>query len=395
MATASDLIAEVRKRLEKKYRDSTELFLDLTTAKQIDVIPSPSAIINAVTGIGGFPRGRVTEIHGPYSSGKTTLATEICVAAQRVPGAVVMFVDYEHAFDPSYAHTLGLDLSPERFVFSQPEYFEQGDAIIDEFLNEGLVDIIVIDSAAAMTPKAELEAEPDVDGGTQKGLQAALMSRFLARVTKKLSKGRRPALILLNQMRANIQIGGRPQKNAPKEQPAGGAALKFYTSIRLELEIVRNEGEEGRDTKGTDQVYQQSRIRVTAVKNKLAPPFVRGQFVIKYGKGIDNVTSIAELAEAKLGIMSGAGFFSYEGSRPETSFSCRGREAFQELLNKNPDIRKEIEEKVLSAIKQDHAKALGIGAIKVTEQAKEVEAEAGTLYLGGSNPKGLPVEDSE
>lgn len=395
MASKTDAISEVRKRLEKKWKDSTELFLDLTTAKKIEVIPSPSAIINAVTGIGGFPRGRVTEIHGPYSSGKTTLGIEVCACAQKLDKeAVVLYLDFEHAFSPPYAKTLGLDLNPSRFIFAQPECFEQGYQIIDEFLDTGLVDLIVIDSAAAMVPRAELEAEPDAEGGTQKGLQAALMSRMLARVTKKLNRGRKPPLIILNQMRAYINIGGRQQKNAPKEIAAGGTALKFYTSLRLELEPVRFEGEEGRDTKGTDRVYTQTRIRVTAVKNKLAPPFVRGQFVITFGKGIDNVQSIAELAEAKLGIMSGAGFFGYKGDSAETSFSCRGREAFVELLTSNLALRTEIEQRVLESIRQEHAKSLGIGVIKVTGEAKEIESDSNVLRIGDNAP-GLPITDEE
>jgi len=395
MANALEMIAEVRKRLEKKYRDSTELFPDFTSVKQIEVIPSPSAIINAVTGIGGMPRGRVTEIHGPYSSGKTTVAIEICASAQQNDkNATVLFLDYEHAFDAIYARHLGLSLSEEQFVFAQPEYFEQGAVIVDAFLEQGLVDIIVIDSCAAMTPKTELEGEWDSEGGSQKGLQAALMAQFLAKATKKLSRGRKPALVLINQTRAVIDIGGRPQRNAPKEKPAGGNALKFYTSIRLELEIIRLEGEENRGTKGTDQVYTQNRVRVTCVKNKLAPPFMRGSIVIEYGKGINDILSIAELAEARLGIMSGAGFFKYEGDTTETSFSCRGRDAFQELLKGNPTLKQEIEKKVLENIKQEHAKALGIGEIKTAGKAKEVEG--GTLTLSGEdteNGAGMLTED--
>lgn len=399
MASSIDLINRVRNSLEKKYKDSTELFPDFTSIKQIEVIPSPSAIINAITGIGGLPRGRVTEIYGPFSSGKTTIATEICAEAQRSdPNAVALYVDFEHAFDASYAHKLGVNLNPDRFVFAQPEYFEQGAQIIDNFVEENLVDIVVIDSAAAMTPKSEIEGEFDSDGGTQKGAQAALMSRFLTVLTKKIGRGRKPALVLINQTRAVINIGGRPQKNAPKEQSAAGNAIKFYTSLRLELEIVGSEGDENRGTKGTDQVYTQNRVRVTAVKNKLAPPFVRGILTIEYGKGINNIASIAELAEAKLGIMSGAGFFKYEGDSPKTSFSCRGRDAFIGILEGNPDTRKEIERKVLDAIKADHAKSLGIGQIKTSEKAKEIEGTVGAMVLSAkprTNNPTLVQEDDD
>lgn len=391
MASPADLIQKVRQTLEKKYKDSSELFPDFSSVKQIDVIPSPSAIINAVTGIGGMPRGRVTEIYGPFSSGKTTIAAEICAEAQRNdPKAVALYVDYEHAFDARYAKALGVDLSSERFIFTQPEYFEQGAQIVDAFVEEGLVDIIVLDSAAAMTPRSELEGEFDKEGGSQKGVQAALMAQFLAVITKKLNRGRKPALVIINQTRAVINIGGRPQKNAPREQSAGGNGLKFYTSLRLELEIVNSEGDANRGTKGTDQIYTQNRVRVTATKNKLAPPFVRGVLVIEYGKGINNIASIAELAEARLGIMSGAGFFKYNGDSAKTSFSCRGRDAFVAILTENPDTRKEIERKVLDDIKAEHAKALGIQEIKTTGKAKEVSGESGTLVLS-AKPRTQPT----
>jgi len=387
-----DKIIDIKKKLEARYKDSSELFPDFTSAKEIEVIPSPSAIVNAVTGLGGFPRGRVTEIHGPYSSGKTTIATEICVAAQRNdPEAAVIFVDYEHAFDATYGHRLGLDLNPERFIFVQPEYFEQGARVIHEFVESDLVDLICIDSAAAMTPKLEMEGEWDKDGGSIKGLQASLMARFLERITKKIPRGRKPPLIILNQTRAFISIGGRPMRNAPKEVPAGGNALKFYSSIRLALEIINPEGDELRGTKGTDQLYTQNRVRVTCIKNKLAPPWIRGTLVLEYGKGINNLVSIAELAEAKLGIMSGAGYFKYDGDTPETSFSCRGREAFQEYLASSPGALSEIEKKVLDRIKQEHAALLGIDRIEVKGKAKEIEGTV--LVLDETEPEGMPLED--
>jgi len=400
MATPAELIGQVRKALEKKYKQSTELFPDLTTARKIEVVPHSSAMINAITGVGGFPKARVTEIYGPLSSGKTTIAIEACVAAQEDPDAVCLFIDYEHAFDARYAHTgLGLNLDPTKFIFAQPEYFEQGAQIIDKFLDEGIVDIVVIDSAAAMTPKAEFEGEMDPEGGTQKGAQAALMAKFLSITTKKLNRGRKPPLIVINQTRADFVIGGLPKKGPPKDKPAGGNALKFYTSIRLQLENMRFEGDEERGSKGTDQVYTQTRIRITAVKNKVAPPFIRGQIVIEFGTGINNILTVADLAEAKLGIMSGGGgYFKYVGDTTETSFSCRGRDAFQDILKSDPDVYREIEAKVLEAIKQEHAAALGIGTVKVKGQAKDIEAEAGTLVLEGgikdSGP-GMPTTEED
>lgn len=370
----SKKLNDLRKKLEKKYKEDTELFPDFTTIKTIEVIPSPSAIINTISGIGGFPRGRISEIHGPYSSGKTTICTEVIATAQQNdPEAVAMFLDFEHAWDPRYARKLGTSLDPDRLVFMQPTYFEQGADAALYALSEGLIDILVIDSAAAMTPRSEIEGIMDNDGGSQKGTQSALMAQFLAKASKLLSKGRKPAMVLINQTRAVINIGGRPQKNAPKEQAAGGNAIKFYTSMRFQLEVTNQEGDSARGTKGTDQVYTQNRVRVTCVKNKLAPPFMRGQIVIEYGKGINNLVSLGELAEAKLGIMSGAGFFKYQGDIDETSFSCRGREAFLELLAERPALQKELEAKVIKAIRLEHAEMLGLDDIKVQGTAKNIE----------------------
>lgn len=383
-ASGSATLDQVMARLEAVYKDDTELFPDLTAAKQIDVIPSPSAIINAISGIGGMPRGRMVEIHGPFSSGKTTIAIEECVACQQAdPGHRVAYIDFEHAFDAVYGRKLGLNLGKDQFIFAQPTYFEQGAEIIDMLVSNNLVDMVVIDSAAAMTPKADLLGEIDKDGGGQKGTQAALMARFLDRITKKLNRGRKPCLVLINQTRAVINIGGRPDPRAEKEQAAGGNGIKFYASQRYKLEIISQEGDENRNTggKGTDQIYTQNRVRVTCVKNKLAPPFMRGSLVIEYGKGINNILSIGELAEAKLGIMSGAGFFKYEGDKPTNSFSCRGREAFLEMLGSNPDLQQEIERKVIEAIQAEHAASLGLEKISVAGKAKEVQSTAGTLTL--------------
>lgn len=381
---------EFKARYEKKYANDIELFPDLLTIKATPVIKSPSAIINAVTGIGGFPRARVTEIYGPFGSGKTTIASETAAETQAADTQNrVLYIDYEHAFDAIYGRKLKVDLSPDRFIFAQPTYFEQGADIAISAAENNLVDMIIIDSAAAMTPRSDMEGVLDTDGGTQKGTQASLMARFLERLTKRINQGRKPAVILLNQTRANIVIGGRAPRNAPREISAAGNAIKFYSSLRLELEIVASEGEEGRGTKAVDRVYTQNRVRVTAIKNKLAPPQMRGQLVIEYGKGINNLVSIAELAEAKLGVMSGAGFFNYKGKTAETSFSCRGREAFQQHLTNNPLILTEIEHAVLDSIKQETATALGLDEIKVTGQAKEVQS----FTLLDEGTRTMEVED--
>jgi len=385
-----DALKILMDKLEKHYKDSTELFPDPSVIREIEVIPSTSAIINAVTGVGGIPRGRATELYGPEGSGKTTLAIDFCANTQRLSSeSRVLYVDYEHAIDLAYARALGVDLHTDRFVLCQPEYGEQGAEVIKTFVKEGLVDLVVIDSAAAMTPRSELEGSLDEDGGTQKGTQSAMMARFMSTVTKFLGQGRKPALLIVNQTRAAFTIGGRrggsDASGRPtsqiKEKAAGGKALKFYTSMRVELEVTRAEGDEARGSKGTDQVYTGNRIRIFTIKNKLAPPWIRGEFNIQFGIGIDNIGSIAELAEARLGIMAGAGFFRYTGDTPETSLSCRGREAFRDMLTKNPDLLAELERKVLEDIRDEHAKKLGLDRITVQGKAKEIESDPGTITL--------------
>jgi recombination protein RecA len=291
-----------------------------------------------------------------------------------------LYLDFEHAFDASYAHHLGLNLDPAKFILCQPDTFEQGEEIIKMFLvNEkdnsplNLLSAIVVDSAAAMTPKAELEGE--VDAPTRIGLQAQLMARFLSRATKWISKGTKPPMVVLNQTRTKIDVKN-PANNG--ETAAGGLALKFYATIRLQLEATRGEGEEGRSkdpSRGTDQVFTRHRVRVTCVKNKVAPPWMRGTLVFEFGTGINNLMSVAELSEKRLGIMSGAGFFSYQGDTQNTSFKCRGREEFVKALEANEPLFREIEAKLLVAIKAEHAKALGLKEIKVGGVAKAVEGE--------------------
>lgn len=389
----SDTIAKLRQRLEDKYKDSAELFPEVGVVKKIPVFPTSSAIINAVTGVGGIPHGRVTEIVGDYSSGKTTVALEIIALMQRQdPNSVALFVDFEQAMDLSYAKKLGVNLLPERFIFAQPEYFEQGDQIISDFVSTDLVDFIVIDSAAAMTPQAELEG--DADQAQRIGLQAALMSKMLSRLTKKINKGRKPALVLLNQTRANININDPRAARQAVDKPAGGSAIKFYSSLRLKLEILAGEGDANRNTKSaTDQVYTQNRVRVVAFKNKVGPAWGRGSFAIEYGKGINNVVSVCELAEQKLGIMSGAGFFNYKGDTPETSLTCRGRDQFQETVRTRPAMLVELERKVIAAIVQEQAETLGLKTLTQGGDAKSVGEDVVLVSPGAKPAGGMEVKD--
>lgn len=387
-------IAKVRQKLEDKFKSSAELFPEVGVIKKIGVWPTSSAIINAVTGVGGIPRGRLTEIVGGFSSGKTTTILETIAVMQRLEkNATCLFLDFEHALDLSYAKKLGVNLAPDRFIFSQPDHFQQGDEIIDSFVSADLVDMIVVDSAAAMTPQEALEGK--ADQSQRIGLQAALMERMLARLTKKINKGRKPALVLLNQTRANINLADPRAAAREQEKPAGGSAIKFYASMRLRLEILAGEGDSNRDTKSaTDQVYTANKTRVVCFKNKVAPPQGRGTFSIDYGKGINNVLSVADLAEQKLGVMSGAGFINYKGDTPETTVSGRlGREGWQQHVRENPKLLSELERKVVAAIMQEQAETLGLTALTQGGQAKEVRDDDDVVLTASSTEVGgMPVE---
>lgn len=325
----------------------------------------------------------------------TTMAITACAAlqaqAKRAKSkACILYLDYEHAFDASYARKLGLDMSGDSFIFAQPDYFEQGDEIIDMFVTDDVVDFIIIDSSAAMTPRDELEGK--IDGSQRLGLQASLASKMLARLTKKINKGRRPALLSLNQTRAKIDLKN-PRNSG--EDAAGGNAWRFYSSIRLKLEIVTSEGAEYRGASSvTDQLYTRNKVRVVAVKNKVAPPFMRGSLFMDYGRGVNNIASIAELAELKLGIMAGAGFFSYKGDTPETSFTFRGRENFVKLLEDSKPTYLEMERKVLAALRAEQSALLGLDNIVEGGWAKGEEEEIESEVLDLSyDENGVPVEE--
>jgi len=380
-------ITEVKKKLEKKYKDAvTELFP--VHSSKVSVIPTGSIIMDMVTGLGGIPRGRITELYGPYSTGKTTIAITTMIELQKMKNTVALYLDYEHAFDSTYAHHLGLDLNPDRLVFCQPESFEQGHAVIDEFVESGVVDLIVIDSAAAMTPQEELEGAVDASGRI--GLQAQLMARMLNRVTKKLGRGRQPAFLILNQMRTKIDTTSR---RGTRDEAAGGNAMKFYTTLKLELQQMEREGDENRGKPGTDQVYTKTLVRVVCTKNKLAAPYLRGKLTIEYGEGINNIVSVADLAESHLGVMSGAGFFKYTGDNPGTSFSCRGRSEFHRLLSSNPKLLQELEKKLFTTVQAMQSTNLGLRPLP-TKEEEETIVIGEQEKSGSASPEETQTESS-
>jgi recombination protein RecA len=287
----------------------------------IPVIPSGSISLDYALGVGGVPRGRVVEIFGPEASGKTTLALHILSEAQKA-GGVAAFVDAEHAMDPNYAKALGVDI--DNLLISQPDTGEQALEITETLVRSGAVDLIVIDSVAALVPKAEIEGEM---GDAHMGLQARLMSQALRKLTATISKSK-TCVIFINQIRMRIGVMfGNP------ETTTGGIALKFYSSVRLDIRRISSI-KEGEDVTG-------SRTRVRVVKNKVAPPFKSAEFDIIYGKGISREGELIDLGvEHKLIDKSGT-WFSYKDER-----LGQGRENAKQFLKDNPDISKKIEEEI-------------------------------------------------
>jgi recombination protein RecA len=287
----------------------------------IEVIPTGAISIDYALGIGGMPRGRVVEIYGPESSGKTTLALQVIAEAQRA-GGMAAFVDAEHALDAQYAQKLGVDV--ENLLVSQPDHGEQALEIVEVLIRSGGVDVVVVDSVAALVPKAEIEGEM---GEAQMGLQARLMSQALRKLTGVVSKSK-TTLIFINQLREKIGVMfGNP------ETTTGGRALKFYASVRVDIRRIAS-------IKDGDHVIG-GRTRVKVVKNKLAPPFREAEFDVMYGEGISREGDLLDLAVDKRIIEKSGAWFAYGGER-----LGQGRENAKQFLKENSDIRQIIEDRV-------------------------------------------------
>jgi len=287
----------------------------------VECIPTGAISIDYALGIGGMPRGRVVEVYGPESSGKTTLALQVIAEAQKA-GGMAAFVDAEHALDAKYAQKLGVDL--ENLLVSQPDNGEQALEIVEVLIRSGGVDVVVVDSVAALVPKAEIEGEM---GDAQMGLQARLMSQALRKLTGIVSKSK-TTLIFINQLREKIGVMfGNP------ETTTGGRALKFYASVRIDIRRIAS-------IKDGDQVIG-GRTRVKVVKNKMAPPFREAEFDIMYGEGISREGDLLDLGVDKRIIEKSGAWFAYGGDR-----LGQGRENAKQFLKENPDIRQIIEDRV-------------------------------------------------
>ena len=312
-------------RLDKTYGKGTVMKLGDEAVEKVDAIPSGSLSLDIALGVGGFPRGRVVEIYGPESSGKTTLATHAIAEAQKA-GGICAFIDAEHAFDKYYAEKLGVDT--ENLLISQPDNGEQGLEIADNLIRSGAIDLIVIDSVAALTPRAEIEGEM---GDSSVGLQARLMSKALRKLTSTINKTG-CCCVFINQLREKIGVMfGNP------ETTTGGNALKFYSSVRIDIR---------RSSQIKDgDVVMGNRTKVKIVKNKVAPPFRRAEFDIMYGKGISKVGEIIDLG-VDLGIVKKSGsWFSYGETR-----LGQGRDSVKNLLEDNIELMEELEGKIKAAL---------------------------------------------
>ncbi len=313
-------------KIEKDFGKGTIMKLGDHAVVNVGSIPSGSLSLDLALGVGGYPRGRVVEIYGPESSGKTTLAIHAIAEAQKA-GGIAAFIDAEHAFDRSYAEKLGVDI--ENLLISQPDNGEQALEITDHLIRSGAIDIIVIDSVAALTPRAEIEGEM---GDSKLGLQARLMSQALRKLTATISKTN-TCCIFINQLREKIGVMfGNP------ETTTGGNALKFYASVRIDIRRI-SQIKEGEEIFG-------SRTKVKIVKNKIAPPFRKAEFDILYGTGISRLGEIIDLGTENDIIKKSGSWFSYG----ETKLG-QGRDAVRLLLADNPELTGEIEQKIIDNLK--------------------------------------------
>jgi len=351
---ANNTINEERKKaleaamaqIEKQFGKGAVMKLGEVSAMNVEAIPTGALSLDIALGIGGVPRGRVVEVYGPESSGKTTVALHVIAEAQKAGGEAA-FIDAEHALDPVYAKKLGVNI--DNLIVSQPDTGEQALEICEALVRSGAIDVVVVDSVAALVPKAEIDGEM---GDAFVGLQARLMSQALRKLTGVINKSK-TTVIFINQLREKVGIMfGNP------ETTPGGRALKFYSSVRLDVRKTET-------LKRADQVIG-SRTKVKVVKNKVAPPFREAEFDIMYGEGISKEGNILDIA-ANLDIVNKSGaWFAYNGQR-----IAQGRDNAKQFLKDNPKLMEEIEKKVRASYNEAFAKSMG----SEEEGKEEVEEE--------------------
>ena len=337
-------------QIEKEFGKGSVMKLGEFKAMEIEAIPTGALSLDMALGIGGVPRGRIVEIFGPESSGKTTLALHVIAEAQKMGGEAA-FIDAEHALDPIYAKKLGVDI--DNLIVSQPDTGEQALEITESLIRSGALDVVVVDSVAALVPKAEIDGDM---GDAHMGLQARLMSQALRKLEGAITKTK-TVLIFINQLREKIGVMfGNP------ETTTGGRALKFYASVRLDIRKIENIKQDGE--------FKGSRVRVKVVKNKVAPPFREAEFDIIYGEGISKAGNILDMAVNMDIIEKSGSWFAYNGER-----IGQGRENVKKYLQENPEMLAEVEKKVRANFAEAFKDNLGEELPEVNEDGEFEENE--------------------
>lgn len=353
-------------KIEKDFGKGSIMKLGDESIEAVEVIPTGSIGLNAALGVGGYPRGRIIEIYGPESSGKTTLAIHAIAEAQKA-GGIAAFIDAEHAFDRFYAAKLGVDV--ENLLISQPDNGEQALEIADQLIRSSAIDILVVDSVAALTPKAEIEGDM---GDNRVGLQARLMSQALRKLTSTISKTN-TTCIFINQLREKIGV-----MFGPSETTTGGNALKFYSSVRVDIRAST-------PIKDKDDNVLGRLTKVKVVKNKVAPPFRRAEFDIMFGEGISRASEIIDLGVEHNVIQKSGSWFSYDGTK-----LAQGRDQAKKVVADNPELAEELEAKIMAALKEAAAKGI-LGKSKSKKGTKSSsKADEDT-----SEPEDETVEERE
>ncbi len=353
-----DALKQAMAAIEKDYGKGAIMKLGDDSVEDIEVIPSGSISLNMALGVGGYPRGRIIEIFGPESSGKTTLAIHAIAEAQK-NGGIAAIIDAEHAFDRFYAEKLGVDVN--NLLISQPDNGEQALEIADQLIRSSAIDILVVDSVAALTPKSEIEGDM---GDKNVGLQARLMSQAMRKLTGTISRTN-TTCIFINQLREKIGA-----MFGPSETTTGGNALKFYSSVRIDIRP-------GTSIKSGDDVLGK-RTKIKVVKNKVAPPFKRAEFDIMFGEGISRSGELIDLG-VDLGIINKSGsWFSYDGSK-----LAQGRDAAKRVMVDNPELAEEIEAKIVEALQAGK---------KAQKSGSKDSADAVDIAIDDELPEDLNIE---
>lgn len=345
-------LTQAMERIEKDYGKGSIMKLGDEKVEEVDVIPSGSIGLNYALGVGGYPRGRIIEIFGPESSGKTTLAIHAIAEAQKL-GGIAAIIDAEHAFDRFYAEKLGVDV--DNLLIAQPDNGEQALEIAEQLIRSSAIDILVVDSVAALTPKSEIEGDM---GDKNVGLQARLMSQAMRKLTGTIARTN-TTCIFINQLRDKIGV-----MFGPSETTTGGNALKFYSSVRIDIRASTS-------IKDKDDVLGKL-TKVKVVKNKVAPPFKRAEFDIMFGEGISRAGEIIDLGVAYDIIQKSGSWFSYEGSK-----LAQGRDAAKQVIQDNPELAEELEAKIMEALKNESGKSKAVltKSDKKTVSKQEEETE--------------------